>query len=116
MFELIRANKRRSVLLVVAFIVIVALVGAAIGAVVGNGIVFTLVALVILGGIKRIGKVEWTARVMDALEQLEPIFNYDVLHLGGGNTLQLKSELPENVRIFSLAEAMRGALKLWDGL
>ena len=47
MFELIRANKRRSVLLVVAFIVIVALVGAAIGAVVGNGIVFTLVALVI---------------------------------------------------------------------
>ena len=47
MFELIRANKRRSIVLVVAFIVIVALVGAAIGAVVGNGIVFTLVALAI---------------------------------------------------------------------
>ena len=47
MFELIRANKRRSVLLVISFVVVVALVGAAIGALVGNGPVFTLVALVI---------------------------------------------------------------------
>src|SRR6056297_2590570 len=49
MFELIRSNKRRSVLLVIAFVVVVALVGAAIGAVVGNGIAFTLAALVISG-------------------------------------------------------------------
>ena len=46
MFELIRANKRRSVLLVVGFMLVVVLVGAAIGALVGNGPVFTLVALV----------------------------------------------------------------------
>ena len=32
--------------------------------------------------LKRIGAVEWTARVMSALAQIEPIFNYDVLHLG----------------------------------
>ena len=49
MFELIRSNKRRSILLVAGFVVFVALVGAAIGAVVGNGIVFTLVALVLSG-------------------------------------------------------------------
>ena len=49
MFELIRSNKRRSVLLVAGFVVFVALVGAAIGAVVGNGILFTIVALVISG-------------------------------------------------------------------
>lgn len=47
MFELIRANKRRSILLVIGFVVVVALVGAAIGYLVGNGPVFTLVALVI---------------------------------------------------------------------
>lgn len=64
--------------------------------------------------LKRIGAVEWTARVVLAVEQLEPIFNYDTLHLGGGNVRHLKTELPENVRIFSLAEALRGALKLWD--
>ena len=49
MFELIRSNKRRSVLLVAGFVAFVALVGAAIGAVVGNGLVFTLVALVFSG-------------------------------------------------------------------
>ena len=64
--------------------------------------------------LKRIGPVEWTARVFNAIEQLEPIFNYDTLHLGGGNVRHLQLELPENVRVFSLAEALRGALKLWD--
>jgi polyphosphate glucokinase len=65
--------------------------------------------------LKRIGPVEWTARVLGAIEQLEPIFNYDTLHLGGGNAQNLRAELPANVRVFSLDEAMRGALKLWDG-
>ena len=51
MFELVRANKRRSVLLVVGFVLVVALVGAAIGVLVGNGPVYTLVALVISGAI-----------------------------------------------------------------
>jgi heat shock protein HtpX len=47
MFELIRSNKRRSVALVGGFILVVVLVGAAIGWVVGNGIAFTVAALVI---------------------------------------------------------------------
>ena len=47
MFEQIRANKRRSIFLIAGFVVVVALVGAAIGLVVGNGPIFTLVALVI---------------------------------------------------------------------
>ncbi len=49
MFELIRSNKRRSVLLVAGFVGFVVLVGAAIGAVVGNAVVFTIVALVFSG-------------------------------------------------------------------
>jgi len=64
--------------------------------------------------LKRIGPLLWTARVFDAIAQLAPIFNHDVLHLGGGNVRHLHGKLPENVRVFSLAEAMRGALKLWD--
>ena len=64
--------------------------------------------------LKRIGPVEWAARVLDAVEQLEPIFNYDMLYLGGGNARHLQAELPKNVRVFPLAAAMRGALKLWD--
>ena len=47
MFELIRSNKRRSAALIAGFVVIVALVGAAVGVLVGNGPVFTIVALVL---------------------------------------------------------------------
>ncbi|NQY57161.1 MAG: M48 family metalloprotease [Ilumatobacteraceae bacterium] len=47
MFELIRSNKRRSIALVAGFIVIVALLGALIGFLVGNGPVFTVVAVIV---------------------------------------------------------------------
>lgn len=47
MFELIRANKRKSVFLVVGFVVVVALIGAAFGLVLGNGLPATIVALVV---------------------------------------------------------------------
>jgi heat shock protein HtpX len=47
MFELIRANKRRSVFLIAGFVVVFALIGAAVGLVVGYGPQFTLLALVI---------------------------------------------------------------------
>ena len=49
MFELIRSNKRRSVALVAGFVIIVALVGAAVGLLVGNGPIFTVVALILSG-------------------------------------------------------------------
>jgi hypothetical protein len=52
--------------------------------------------------------------VIEAIEQIEPLFNYDTLHLGGGNVRNLQSALPSNVRVFKLADALRGALKLWD--
>lgn len=47
MYELIRSNKRRSVLLVAGFVVVVAVVGAAFGVLIGNGPFATVVALVI---------------------------------------------------------------------
>jgi heat shock protein HtpX len=46
MFELIKSNKRRSVVLVTVFVVFVGVVGAIIGALVGNGLAFTIAALV----------------------------------------------------------------------
>jgi heat shock protein HtpX len=50
MFDLIRSNKRRSVALVAGFVVVLALVGAAVGFLIGHGLVATVVALVIAGG------------------------------------------------------------------
>jgi heat shock protein HtpX len=50
MFELIRANKRRSVLLIVGFVALLSLVGAAVGALVGGyGLPGTIVALLLSG-------------------------------------------------------------------
>ncbi|MDJ0767515.1 MAG: M48 family metallopeptidase [Ilumatobacter sp.] len=54
MYELIQSNKRRSVLLVVGFVVVVGLVGAAFGLAFGGGIPVTIVALVI-GGVVAFG-------------------------------------------------------------
>jgi heat shock protein HtpX len=49
MFELIRSNKRRSAALIAAFVVILSLVGAAVGVLLGYGLQGTIVALVISG-------------------------------------------------------------------
>jgi heat shock protein HtpX len=47
MHELIRANKRRSIVLIVGFVVVVALVGAAFGWLIGSGLIATVVAFVL---------------------------------------------------------------------
>jgi heat shock protein HtpX len=49
MFELIRANKRRSVVLVAGFVAVLVAVGALVGWLVGNGVAGTLLALVVSG-------------------------------------------------------------------
>lgn len=49
MFELIRANKRRSAFLIAGFVVVFALIGAAVGLIVGYGPQFTVIALVVSG-------------------------------------------------------------------
>jgi heat shock protein HtpX len=47
MYDQIRSNKRRSALLIVGFVAVLALVGAAVGLLIGGGVVPTIVALVI---------------------------------------------------------------------
>ncbi len=49
MFELIRSNKRRSVALIVGFVLILSLVGAAVGVLLGYGLQGTIIALLISG-------------------------------------------------------------------
>ena len=62
---------------------------------------------------KRVGKKEWNKRVKAALETLQPIFNPDKLHIGGGNAEYLKFKLPANVRLFSNVDGMTGGARLW---
>jgi polyphosphate glucokinase len=62
---------------------------------------------------ERVGVAEWQQRVVDAIAELEPIFNYRRLHLGGGNADEITAELPANVRIFDNVEGMTGGVRLW---
>ena len=63
--------------------------------------------------LKEIGKKHWSRRIFEMIEQLEPIFNYDQLYIGGGNAEHIKGDLPANVRLFSNVEGMTGGARLW---
>ena len=63
--------------------------------------------------LKEIGKKHWSKRVLEMIQQLEPIFNYDRLYLGGGNAEHIKVELPANVKLFTNVEGMTGGVKIW---
>ena len=62
----------------------------------------------------RIGKKRWRKRVKLVIETLQPVFNYDLLHIGGGNAALLKEPLPEKVRVFANTEGMTGGIRLWN--
>ena len=63
--------------------------------------------------LEEIGKKRWSNRVFEMIAQLEPIFNYDTLYLGGGNAEHIKGDLPGNVKLFSNVEGMSGGVKVW---
>jgi len=63
---------------------------------------------------RRLGKKEWSERVGEMIEQLAPIFNYEILYLGGGNAEHLRIELPANVKIFTNVDGMTGGIRLWS--
>ena len=66
--------------------------------------------------LKKIGRKKWRRRVLEVVAQLEPIWNYRVLYLGGGNARLLKAEdLPDNVRISPNTAGLTGGVALWDG-
>jgi len=81
MFELIRANRRRSVLLVAGFVAFLALVGAAIGALTGYGLWGTIIALVISAAIAFASywKADAIALAVSRAHPAEPV-QYQRLH------------------------------------
>jgi polyphosphate glucokinase len=62
----------------------------------------------------RVGNKRWRRRVLEVIAQLEPVFNYRVLYIGGGNARLLDpAELPANVRVVDNVAGLLGGLKLW---
>ena len=65
--------------------------------------------------LERVGKQEWRKRITFVIETLDRIFNYDTLHIGGGNAQKLKRPLPEDVYLFDAVDGLAGGVRLWQG-
>jgi polyphosphate glucokinase len=60
------------------------------------------------------GKKRWRKHVAQAIAQLEPIFNFQQLYLGGGNaSLVRPDKLPKNVHMCSNEAGLLGGIALW---
>ena len=62
----------------------------------------------------KVGRRRWNKRVQDAIEHLEPVFNYRVLYLGGGNSKVINFSLPANVRVIENVSGLLGGIYLWQ--
>jgi polyphosphate glucokinase len=63
--------------------------------------------------LEKVGKNKWNKRVRRMIRQLEPIFNYRVLYIGGGNAKKIKGELPPNVKVIDNVAGILGGIRLW---
>ena len=66
-----------------------------------------------LRGLEKYGKKEWNELVQKGIDQTSQLFNWDYLHLGGGNAKHIKFELAKNVRIVPNEEGLLGGVALW---
>ena len=63
--------------------------------------------------LKKAGKKRWNRRLERAIRDLESMFNYDALWIGGGNAEKVHLDLPDNVRIVPNIEGLLGGIALW---
>lgn len=64
--------------------------------------------------LKKKGVKKWNKLLGMAIDELDRTFNYDRLHIGGGNAREIKVKLPQNVRIVSNLQGLLGGIKLWE--
>jgi polyphosphate glucokinase len=63
--------------------------------------------------LEKVGHKRWNRRVLKVIRQLEPIFNYRQLHIGGGNAKHIRFELPANARLAQNVAGLLGGVLLW---
>jgi polyphosphate glucokinase len=62
---------------------------------------------------KKAGRKKWNRRLERAIRELDELFNYDTLYLGGGNAEKIRFELPARVKIVSNVAGLLGGIALW---
>jgi polyphosphate glucokinase len=64
-------------------------------------------------GLKKAGRKRWNKLVEKALTQLEALFNYDHLYIGGGNAVKIDFVLPRGVTRVPNEDGLLGGVALW---
>jgi len=67
-------------------------------------------------GLDKYGKKQWNKLVAKAIAQTSQLFNWDFLHIGGGNAKHLTIDLAKNIRIVPNEEGLLGGVALWHDL
>ena len=60
------------------------------------------------------GQKKWNSRLEKAIANLEHLFNYDHLYIGGGETKQIDFKLPSNATIVPNVAGLLGGIKLFN--
>jgi polyphosphate glucokinase len=64
-------------------------------------------------GLKRLGRKGWNKEVEEAIEQIEALFNFDHLYIGGGNATKIDFALPRHVTRVPNEDGLLGGVALW---
>lgn len=63
---------------------------------------------------KRVGDAHWNRRLRRAIRNMEALFCYDRLHIGGGNSRRVRGDLGPNVTLVDNAAGILGGIWLWE--
>jgi polyphosphate glucokinase len=66
-----------------------------------------------LKGFERHGRKKWNKLLESAIPQIEALFNYDHLYLGGGNAVHISFALPPHATRISNEDGLLGGSALW---
>ncbi len=64
-------------------------------------------------GLARLGRKVWNKEVEKAIVQIESLFNYDHLYIGGGNATKIDFSLPSHVTRIPNEDGLLGGVALW---
>jgi polyphosphate glucokinase len=64
-------------------------------------------------GLRIWGRKRWNKHIEEAIVQLEALFNYDHLYIGGGNASKIDFALPKHVTRVSNEDGIFGGVALW---
>ena len=63
---------------------------------------------------RRVGNRKWTRRVLKMIDELRPVFVWDQLYLGGGETKKLREPLPPDVIEVANIVGISGGVRVWQ--